>query len=340
MSEANTPKPEPSSPDGNDSSFLDEPIDELIASLEESPPSSQNTESEVEGKASWLQKEPTLAKPETQSEQFTDQLYEQNHQLLYRNAQLQKALETAQNQLDQQQLRLRQAEDLNVQQNDELNAAYDQNLSLSQDLKSSRQKVQHQEEKIVHLSEQLQVSQQRVAQLERECALIQKQFQEQSYKLSQAEKQLRELSYRLQQQRRHTWQFKSALNKCLETNAQKQEVEVTPVTAMPSQPIAAWSSQHKEIPSSSTEINALTEEDIDATDDAETATPEAAVNFVEESLEIIDDFEIALPQFEDNLSSYPDLNSAKSSPAPMVTPYHNRKKRKSYAAVELPNFTR
>ena len=311
MSEADTPKFSDSSLDDHDSFLVDDSIDELLSSLDDSPP--ENNETEIN---------PHASSPEEE----TEPLQEQNHQLLHRNAQLQRELEATQAQLEQQQWRLKQAEDLNAQQNDELNAAYEQNLSLSQELKSCRTKIQHQEDKISQMSQQLKVSQQRVAQLERECALIQKQFQEQSYKLSQAEKQSRELSFRLQQQRRHTWQFKSALNKCLENNPQTREEAFTPTPSTPSQPIPSWSSQNQKMSPPKEDATAMdTSPTEEQTSISENIQEEDWLEIQEQELDNIE-MGISLPDWKGN------------QPAPMVT--NHRKKRKSYASVELPNFIR
>lgn len=326
MSEADTPN---SSFQGNNDSFINDPIYQWYSPRNDESVCSPDDDNNNEANPSleellWTKTEES--EEDTQKAELINELYQRNNQLLHRNAQLQKSLETAQAELEQQQWRLRQAEDLNTQHNDELNAAYEQNLSLSQELKSSRTKAQHQEEKIAHLTQYLQTSQQRVAQLERECALIQQHFQEQSHKLIQAEKQARELSSRLQQQRRHTWQFKTALNKCLETNAQKKENRTIPVKSAPSQPIPAWSSEPTNF-SEETEItNSLQQE--------ESSTPANPVEGVEQTLDTMD-FGLSISEFEQGLVAKSDQSS---SEAPNTIP--NRKKRKSYAAVELPKFIR
>jgi len=353
MSEADTPQSFNSSFDQFDqhNNFAtNDSIDELISALDETASVTTNTASddalfEEEAK-------------ENQSAELTNQVHEPNHELLNRSAQLQKELETTQAQLKQHQFRLRQAEDLNVQQNDELNAAYEQNLSLSQELKTLRQKEQQQQEKITNLSHQLQVSQQRVAQLERECALIQKQFQEQSYKLCQAEKQSRELSLRLQQQRRHTWQFKCALNKYLETNDENYSNDAFSLTSAPSQPITAWSNQQvnsttqetTQEPDSLT-VSSLTEEEkslpeitassseetpVNASEQTFSATENTEVNAVEEPMDVA----ISFTNVESTLAAESEEPTHENTPSPTVTSHQNRKKRQSYAAVELPNFIR
>lgn len=311
MSEAEIPN----SPDPNENFLEADSIEALLASLQDFTAPSESSETDLSFEQALGLEAEAVTEVSVEPEETAS---EQNHQLLHRVAQLQQALEAAQTQIEQQQWRLREAEDLNAQQNDELNAAYEQNLSLSQELKNSRTKVQQQEEKITQMTHQLKVSQQRVAQLERECALIQKQFQEQSYKLCQAEKQSRELSFRLQQQRRHTWQFKSALNKCLEANPHQGDLETTPVASVPSEPIPAWSSQSTSVPAGEIETSAGETEEIEP-------TPETT------------DFEISLPQFEQTFMGHSEATPAlRRSPSPMVG--HPRKKRKSYAAVELPKF--
>lgn len=346
MSEADTSQSPNSSFDRNDNfSVNDDPLDELISALDEADSSSIPSQTDVNSDEPLFENEVQ----ENQQTELVNQLQERNHELLHHNAHLQKELETTQAQLEQHQFRLCQAEDLNAQQNDELNAAYEQNLSLSQELKTIRQKEQHQEEKIVNLSHQLEVSQQRVAQLERECALIQKQFQEQSYKLCQAEKQAQELSLRLQQQRRHTWQFKCALNKYLETNGENYGNEGFSVTSVPSQPIPAWTNQQKPLISETEEpnsvpISSLTEEEkslpeiTESSTDSQFKQTEQTFSAAEDSLDKME-VTISLPD-EETLSATAQDTITESRPAPTVHSQQSRKKRKSYASVELPNFIR
>jgi hypothetical protein len=355
MSEADTPQSPNSSFHRNDDCSVNDPLDELIAALDESEASEEASETESNSDPSFFE----YQTEEKQGEALSHQLQKQNHELLNRSAQLQQELETTQAQLEQHQFRLRQAEDLNAQQNDELNAAYEQNLSLSQELKTVRQKEQEQEETIANLSHQLEVSQQRVAQLERECALIQKQFQEQSYKLCQAEKKAQDLSLRLQQQRRHTWQFKCALNKYLETNGDNYSHDAFSMNSVPSQPIPAWSTQQKPVDSTTEEpasipVSSLTEEEkslpemtesaieqpqVNPPEQTFSATEETQVNSSEESLDRME-IAISLPDFEETWRSPTQETAASHRPAPTVHAPQNRKKRKSYASVQLPNFIR
>ncbi|MDR9404513.1 MAG: hypothetical protein RI580_13850, partial [Halothece sp. Uz-M2-17] len=208
---------------------------------------------------------------------------------------------------------------------------------LSQELKNYRLQEQQQAEKITQLTHQLQVSQQRVAQLERECALIQKQFQEQSYKLCQAEKYSRELSFRLQQQRRHTWQFKSALNKCLETNVERPDPELIPNPPVSSQPIPPWSSQHNRV--SCPEETALEEEPDSVLEMTEDFEPDSSISCDQEQSDVSTDAQPSQPEINPTPISTPHIEkNNRFSPAPLLTAH--RKKRQSYAAVELPKFIR
>ena len=362
MSEANTPKSSANS--GNDSDAIDElmafendtdpseSLDELIASLDATETLSEVDDESESGfdDLSWLEAESeTTAQPLAGNE-----LQERNHQILRRNAELHQALESTQAELEQQQFRLRQAEELNAQQNDEINAASEQNLSLSQELKNYRLQEEQHQEKITQLTQQLQVSQQRVAQLERECALIQKQLQEQSYQLSQAEKYSRDLSFRLQQQRRHTWQFKSALNKYLGTNA--DEEEVIPSSPTSSQPIPAWSSQSRPLPLKKEPV--ITKAPATVGQQSDFATGKEQPLSVEESLaeepEIpsssneatdveanlyVEEERTSPPVYADKQTTATRSGKVRNNlPSPLLS--SSRKKRQSYAAVELPSFLR
>ena len=211
-------------------------------------------------------------------------------------------------------------------------------------MKTARQKGEYQDNQISQLRHSLQTSQQRVAQLERECAVIQKQFQEQSYKLSQAEKELRELSLRLQHQRRHTWQFKLALNKCLENNSEGNSEYAIPLNSAPSQPIPAWSSQHQndsteELPGFNSDVSEEEQQEEDLVAEIESRLDQ------EEILEPIETSQTNLETTEKEeswleIEETPASEREETSPSPILNPQEPRKKRKSYASVQLPNFIR
>ncbi|NJL46651.1 MAG: hypothetical protein HC929_03010 [Leptolyngbyaceae cyanobacterium SM2_5_2] len=99
------------------------------------------------------------------------------------------------------------------------------------------------------LQTELDASQQRVAQLERECTLLQQRFSEKNTALQQAEATCQDLRARLHRQQRYTLQFKTALEKCLNTTA-AQANAVPPVVvtaeavASPGPTIAMPKAQH------------------------------------------------------------------------------------------------
>lgn len=64
--------------------------------------------------------------------------------------------------------------------------------------------------------------QERIWQMEQEQALSQQRYQEKSHQLQQIEHTCQELRSRLQRQQRHALQFKAALEKCLEAEAQQR----------------------------------------------------------------------------------------------------------------------
>ncbi|MBD2277171.1 hypothetical protein [Aphanizomenon flos-aquae] len=103
------------------------------------------------------------------------------------------------------------------QQNQELSAGQEQIHSLYQQLETSVQTVQQQEICIENYKANLQISQQRLAHLERECSLLQANYSQESQQLLHSENTCRELRARLMRQQRQTMQFKSALEKCLDT---------------------------------------------------------------------------------------------------------------------------
>ncbi|MDD1416502.1 hypothetical protein MEN41_18355 [Dolichospermum sp. ST_con] len=103
------------------------------------------------------------------------------------------------------------------QQNQELSAGQEQIHSLYQQLETSVKTVQEQEICIENYKANLQISQQRLAHLERECSLLQTNYSQESQQLLHSENTCRELRARLMRQQRQTMQFKSALEKCLDT---------------------------------------------------------------------------------------------------------------------------
>jgi hypothetical protein len=103
------------------------------------------------------------------------------------------------------------------QQNQELSAGQEQIHSLYQQLETSVKTVQEQEICIENYKANLQISQQRLAHLERECSLLQSNYSQESQQLLHSENTCRELRARLMRQQRQTMQFKSALEKCLDT---------------------------------------------------------------------------------------------------------------------------
>jgi predicted nucleic acid-binding Zn-ribbon protein len=70
------------------------------------------------------------------------------------------------------------------------------------------------------LQAQLDTSQERVTQLDRECTVLRQRHSEQGQALEASEILCRDLRSRLQRQQRYTLQFKAALEKCLDMNAQ------------------------------------------------------------------------------------------------------------------------
>lgn len=87
---------------------------------------------------------------------------------------------------------------------------------LLQELERSRQTVQRQQSLVETLTEQLSSCQERIAHLERDCALTQQRHSEQVQQVLQAESACRDLRLRLHRQQQQTFQFKAALEKCLE----------------------------------------------------------------------------------------------------------------------------
>lgn len=72
------------------------------------------------------------------------------------------------------------------------------------------------------IRKKLDTYQQRIAQMEQEHAQTQQRYQEKTFQLQQVEHTCQELRSRLHRQQRHALQFKAALEKCLEAEAQQR----------------------------------------------------------------------------------------------------------------------
>jgi vacuolar-type H+-ATPase subunit I/STV1 len=72
------------------------------------------------------------------------------------------------------------------------------------------------------IRKRLDTYQQRIAQMEEEHAQVQERYQEKTNQLQQVEHTCQELRSRLHRQQRHALQFKAALEKCLEAEAQQR----------------------------------------------------------------------------------------------------------------------
>ncbi|MTJ11863.1 hypothetical protein FJR11_04480 [Anabaena sp. UHCC 0187] len=140
-----------------------------------------------------------------------------NNDLYAQLGQLKTELAEAEKILQWQKTRSSVTESMFNQQNQELSAAQEQIQSLYQQLETSVQTVQHQEICIETYKANLQISQQRLAHLERECSQLQTNYSQESQQLLHSENTCRELRTRLMRQQRQTMQFKSALEKCLDT---------------------------------------------------------------------------------------------------------------------------
>lgn len=146
-------------------------------------------------------------------------LRSRNRGLLNRVNQLEKGLEECQEVIESHRQRARSQETIILEQTSELDTAQEQLSRTFRELELSHQVAQRQQILIETLTEQLESSQERIAQMERECAYTAQRCNDQTHALLQSETTVRELRDRLQRQQRHTLQFKTALEKCLEMPA-------------------------------------------------------------------------------------------------------------------------
>lgn len=276
------------------------------------------------------------------------QLYQRNCYLVQRMSQLQQELAASQAQLQQQSAQSRPA--------NELNAA-------SEEPKTTQQFAQDQQTLIDDLHERLEASQGRVAQLERECALLGQRYHEQAHRAAQAEKESQDLYERLQQQRRHTWQFKAALNKYLEAsqeNLQRLGIQATSEQSpsagrtapsasagqgVRSQPIQPWSA----LDSQSSENNTAA---IDPPASAKQPAPESEPSLPKEHIFSAEQYDGSLQaevsatsELPAQLASAPPVQSPEPAAngneekAPSPNPASpSSGKRKSTSTIDLPKF--
>ncbi|NES73082.1 MAG: hypothetical protein F6K24_51755 [Okeania sp. SIO2D1] len=213
-------------------------------------------------------------------------------------------------------------------------------------------------------------------QLEQENTQLQEHYQKQTHKLFKKEKQTQELHSRLNRQQRHSLQLKAALDKCLEVSPGSSSAEVVdneepPVTVSgksnlgenlypKAQPIKPWSLEESDFENSTLEIVHLSETEVkeetksNATElarlgsiieeeiDQEDLKPTTAIN-ARELLEEVDEL-MEEKSFDDSYEPAEevkkDLLTPSSWPSPVLYPLRPHKKRKSFAAIELPDFPR
>ncbi|HEY9845616.1 MAG TPA: hypothetical protein V6D03_05400, partial [Candidatus Caenarcaniphilales bacterium] len=95
--------------------------------------------------------------------------------------------------------------------------AFSQPKAASPALEISHRMLQYQQNLIESLTEQLASSQAHLAQLELQLASVQQRYEEKSQLLQQSEATCQDLRTRLGRQQQQTLQFKTALERCLET---------------------------------------------------------------------------------------------------------------------------
>ncbi|VXD22289.1 conserved hypothetical protein [Planktothrix serta PCC 8927] len=216
---------------------LEELLSDFITQLEQSVEVQSNGESSaipetmfVEGSYENEMATASLMSVEGETEEnpvrVVQILHECNRDLINRVAELEAELdETRQNRQDQQTQLL--------QRTQELGATQDQVKRLFKKLEIANHVIRQQQVLVETLTQQWEVTQTRLAQMERDCALTQQRYNEQFHELVQAQNSGRELRSRLHRQQRQTLQFKVALERCLENQAQfesgKQTLETLPI---------------------------------------------------------------------------------------------------------------
>ncbi len=348
MSEADNPKPIPSSsePDQDhhlerprlqNSDFLEENISTFSQPLDNSPVKNQELEATTDPDSDLSVIKRTSPEKSVsvnfakEADWFTQarKQRQRNRELVKKVAQLEQALTEAQEQLSSKRLRVKSSDTLIRQQ-----------------------------------SEELYLTQQQLNILEEECSILRKREQEQAEKLLQAETDFAELSERLRCQQRKAQQFKSALDKCLDSTT--ENIQILAKTEIPEadfslvsspsptlnsgNPIQSWSkpSQEQSLKEELGKLSSLLEvlpEEVDAEAEeleSETTTTEVLEVEPETCLipEVTEKIEAVL-ESEPPLSVPPEKKAKprlSHYPSPTVYPLRTSKKRKSLAAINLPSF--
>jgi hypothetical protein len=143
-----------------------------------------------------------------------------NEALMARVNQLEGALDKSQSALQAEVERSRQRRMPSPQEEQATAAQQRSTAQLLQELETANDALKRQRILTETLQAQLDTSQERVGQLDRECTLLRQRQGEQGQALQKADALCRDLRSRLQRQQRYTLQFKAALEKCLDMNAQ------------------------------------------------------------------------------------------------------------------------
>lgn len=224
-------------------------------------------------------------------------LRQQNQNLHKTIIQLEQSLCDAQQNLQIQTKRVRNAQTLINQQTEELNQTPEKVERLVSELESSQQTIQHQQSVINHLSAQLEKTQGQLAYLERECALLQEDKTGKTHQLLTAEKHMQELQSRLHRQQRYTLQYKSALEQFSqsEISSSSKVIPLVPKTAS----IQPWTNVKDEIETQTKEsMNTWVERTLDEENKTETLVASDADIAVDEFLAESENGEPILPPQE------------------------------------------
>lgn len=278
----------------------------------------------------------------TQTDWYTmaQSLRQQNQNLHKTIVQLEQSLCDAQQNLQIQTKRVRNAQTLINQQTEELNQTPEKVERLVNELESNQQTIQHQQSVINHLSAQLEKTQGQLAYLERECALLQEDKTGKTHQLLTAEKHMQELQTRLHRQQRYTLQYKSALEQFSENeiSSSAKVIPLVPKTAS----IQPWTNVKDEIETQTQEsMNTSVERTPDEENIGETRVTSDTDFAVLESNQAnaLDEFFVELEDREPVLPPQEIPNNPKNWSFSIVSSSAAWKKTPS-KSVNLPKFLR
>lgn len=144
----------------------------------------------------------------------------QNEQLKQKITDLETLIEEQKQQIKVQVIKNQDYDDVLSEQEEAQSLLEAEISEYEEQVAEKTQQIEIQQATISELTQELQKIQQQTARLERECSLLQENYNEEQNKLKQIEAENKDLRIRLQRQQRYNLQYKTALDKFLDTSTQ------------------------------------------------------------------------------------------------------------------------